>query len=242
MMKVQNSEAPWNGPATDGCELSVSALHKSFLSPAGDIIEVLRGVDFSARPGESLAIVGASGAGKSTLLHLLGGLESLDRGAIRLNGISVELLDRAALANLRNKRIGFIFQFHHLLTDLSAIENVALPLMISGSGRREALNRAGMALEQVGLGDRVNHLISYLSGGEQQRVALCRALINEPDLVLADEPTGNLDSSIELEISSLLVTYARKRRGILVVATHNQRLASMCDRVLMLKDGKLDGA
>jgi lipoprotein-releasing system ATP-binding protein len=220
-------------------KLTVNNLQKSFLSPAGQKIDVLKGLSFKAVAGESVAIVGASGAGKSTLLHLLGGLETVDEGEILLDEFPIEVAPPDQIARVRNRHIGFIFQFHHLLPDLTAGENIALPLMISGVRQGEAMRRAEQALQSVALADRVSHPVSYLSGGEQQRVAVSRALITEPILVLADEPTGNLDASIEGEISQRLVSYARNRPGILVVATHNERLAQMCDRLLLLKDGKL---
>lgn len=222
--------------------LTVTDLRKSFASPTGKRIKVLRGVTFSSAVGETVAIVGASGSGKSTLLHLLGGLDSPDAGTIRLGEFAIDGKPSIRLARVRNSQIGFVFQFHHLLPELSATENVALPLMISGASQRESLDRAAVALENLGLGTRTSHLIRFLSGGEQQRVALCRALITEPELVLADEPTGNLDAAIEMEISSQLVDYARNQGKILIVATHNERLASMCDRTMLLEHGELKEA
>jgi lipoprotein-releasing system ATP-binding protein len=226
--------------AVSVCRLNVSALYKSFLSPAGERIDVLKGVSFEVNGGDSIAIIGASGAGKSTLLHLLGGLERSDKGQIDLNGVSISNLSTSAAAELRRRQIGFIFQFHHLLSDLTACENVALPLMVSGKSQSEAMARGREALERVGLGQRVDHPITYLSGGEQQRVAVSRALITEPFLVLADEPTGNLDARIGEEISEILVSYAREREAILVMATHNETFAGMCNQVRVLKDGRLD--
>ena len=222
------------------CRLNVSDLHKSFLSPAGDRIDVLKGVSFEANAGDSIAIIGASGAGKSTLLHVLGGLERCDKGQIDLNSVSMTGLSTRAAADLRKHQIGFIFQFHHLLPDLTARENVALPLMVSGTSQSEAMVRAREALERIGLGQRMAHPITYLSGGEQQRVAISRALITQPKLVLADEPTGNLDAAIGEEISEILVSYVRERDAILVMATHNEKLARMCDQVQILKHGRLD--
>jgi lipoprotein-releasing system ATP-binding protein len=246
MVKVlQSKEAPYETQEPDfarelaGPRLTVTNLRKSFRSPSGEMIEVLRGASLDARAGEALGIMGASGSGKSTLLHLVGGLEDADEGAIKLDDLSIDSAPPATVSQLRNRRIGFIFQFHHLLPDLSAIENVALPLMIGGLGQQDSLQRARMELEHIGLAERVDHPISYLSGGEQQRVAVSRALITEPSVILADEPTGNLDSVIEDEISARLVKYAHERGRILLVATHNERLADMCDRVLLLKDGLL---
>ena len=218
--------------------LRASSLRKAFPSPNGKTIEVLRNVSFSVAAGEIIAVMGASGAGKSTLLHLLGGLETLDSGTIQ----SGQLEGTAAEAHLPYERVSFVFQFHYLLADLTAVENVALPLMIARLSRNESLRRATRALEQIGLGDRLTHGIRYLSGGEQQRVAVARALITEPQLVLADEPTGNLDTSIAEEIGTLLVNYCRQKPAIVIIATHNERLAQLCDRVLLLRDGLLAGA
>ena len=219
--------------------LEVRDLRKSFPSPSGDRIDVLRGVSFSAEPGEIIAIMGASGTGKTTLLHVLGGLEAADHGSINAGGFAIDSAAPAALARFRNNQVGFVFQFHHLLPDLTAAENVSLPLMINRTNRGEAFRRALKALENVRLGERVFHPASHLSGGEQQRVALCRSLITQPALVLADEPTGNLDETIGDEIAHALVSYTKQNRAIAVIATHNPLLAGLCDRILILKDGRL---
>ena len=219
--------------------LRVTDLRKSFMSPAGENIDVLRGVSFSAEPGETLAITGASGAGKSTLLHLLGGLEAPDHGSIALGRFEVDRARPPALASFRSAGVGFVFQFHHLLADLTAEENVALPLLIARTNRDEAMRQAREALEDVGLGPRCSHPVSHLSGGEQQRVATCRALITKPPLVLADEPTGNLDASFAAELGERLVNYSRLRQAIVLVATHNEQLAELCDRRLVIKDGRV---
>jgi lipoprotein-releasing system ATP-binding protein len=219
--------------------LSVTDLRKSFSSPAGESLEVLRGVSFAAHAGEAVAIIGASGAGKSTLLHLVGGLEEPDHGRIVLGSFEVARASPATLTKFRRNRIGLVFQFHHLLSDLNAAENVALPLMIARMGRREAMTQAVQSLGNLALGSRVTHPVGHLSGGEQQRVAVCRALITQPSLVLADEPTGNLDASFAEEIGEMLVAYARSRRAIVLLATHNERLAQLCDRILVLKEGRL---
>jgi lipoprotein-releasing system ATP-binding protein len=195
---------------------------------------VLRDVSLTVSTGEIVAIKGASGAGKSTLLHLLGGLEAADGGTIQM-GVGKADND---CSRLRNDQ-AFVFQRHYLLSDLTAVENVALPLMIARVTRNESLRRAALALEEISLGDRLRHRIGYLSGGEQQRVAVARALITEPKLVLADEPTGNLDPSIAEEIGALLVSYCRQKRAIVVIATHNERLAELCDRVFLLGHGSL---
>ncbi|MEP6568915.1 MAG: ABC transporter ATP-binding protein [Acidobacteriota bacterium] len=220
--------------------LTVTDLRKSFLSPSGEKIEVLRGASFSAGAGEAVALMGASGAGKSTLLHLLGGLEEADHGTIGAGQFSIDRARPTALARFRNEHIGFVFQFHHLLPDLTAAENVGLPLLISRLGRREAMRRATGMLEEVGLDSRVaDSLVGHLSGGEQQRVAICRALINRPALVLADEPTGNLDATTGAEIARSLVSYARNHRALVIIATHNHALSEMCDRTLGLSNGRL---
>jgi lipoprotein-releasing system ATP-binding protein len=237
---TQSKEADFgNSKLGIGLPLTVTDLRKSFSAPGGERIEVLRGASFSAGPGETVAIMGSSGAGKSTLLHLLGGLEAADHGTIVAGQFSIDSAQPSKLANFRNRRVGFVFQFHHLLPDLTAGENVSLPLMINRTSRREALRHATRALEDVGLGDRISHLVGHLSGGEQQRVAVCRALISRPALVLADEPTGNLDTAIGDEIAHSLVSYCRDNQAVLIIATHNRALAGLCDRVLVLKDGRL---
>lgn len=207
--------------------ISVVDLRKSFTAPNGSRIEVLRSVTFSAQAGECIAITGASGSGKSTLLHLLGELDTPDHGTIELPGISG-----------RQAAIGFVFQFHYLLPDLSAIENVALPLLIARCRRDSAVERSLLLLKDVGLDDRADHPVSHLSGGEQQRVALARALVTEPGLLLADEPTGNLDAAISDEIAHALVSYAHKHSAITIVATHSLDLARKCDRLLVLESGR----
>lgn len=225
---------------TLGFELTVTDLRKSYLSPTGEKIEVLRGASFSASSGEAVAIMGASGAGKSTLLHLLGGLDAADHGTIVAGGFSIARAGRAALARFRNERVGFVFQFHHLLPDFTAAENVSLPLRITRIGRREAMRRAFQLLEDVGLDKRTaNSVVGHLSGGEQQRVAVCRALITLPTLVLADEPTGNLDTTTGEAIARSIVSYAQKHHALVLIATHNHALAEMCDRSLVLRDGRI---
>ena len=205
--------------------LHVVDLRKSFSAPNGERIEVLRGVTFTVKGGDCVAIRGASGTGKSTLLHLLGGLETADHGT---------------LTAFRREQIGFVFQFHYLMPDLSALENVALPLLIARQKRETAFARAAKLLSDSALGERLDHPISHLSGGEQQRVAVARALITEPQLVLADEPTGNLDASIGDEIGRTLVSYAKTRPAIVVIATHSASLAQLCDYSLVLEGGRLN--
>jgi len=220
--------------------LEVSDLRKSFTSPAGDKIEVLRGIDFSAAAGQMIAVTGSSGAGKSTLLQLLGGLDQPDHGTIILNKFTVTGADGFELSKFRRANIGFVFQFHHLLGDLTAIENVALPLLIARTSSREATARATQMLDLLGMAGKGSHPAGHLSGGEQQRVAVARALITQPGLILADEPTGNLDASIGEELANALVTYCRARNALVIVATHNSRLAQLCDRILTIHNGKLN--
>jgi lipoprotein-releasing system ATP-binding protein len=205
--------------------IRVVDLRKSFIAPNGQRIEVLRGVTFTVNAGESIAITGASGSGKSTLLHLLGGLETADHGAIEFDG--------------SNREIGFVFQFHYLLPDLSALENVALPLLIARWKRVNAHVRARTLLHDSGLADRTDHPVSHLSGGEQQRVAVARALITRPKMLLADEPTGNLDAAIGEEIGQALVAYAHDHSAVTIIATHSVSLAQMCDRSLTIEGGRL---
>lgn len=207
--------------------IDVVDLRKSFMAPNGERLEVLRGVTFSAKAGESIAITGASGSGKSTLLHLLGGLERPDHGTVTLNG-----------SNGRRQDIGFVFQFHYLLPDLSAVENIALPLLIARRKRGEAFSRALALLRQSGLESRADHPVSHLSGGEQQRVAVARALVTGPKLLLADEPTGNLDGAIGEKIGRTLISYASEQPAVVVIATHSLVLAQLCDRALVLEGGR----
>jgi len=219
--------------------LVVVDLRKSFDSPAGKRFEVLRGVSLDAQAGESVAITGASGSGKSTLLQLLGGLDKSDHGSISLNGVEVDRINGNALSHLRQKEIGYIFQFHYLLQDLTALENVTLPLLISRQRRDDAAKRASSLLREVGLFERLDSPVSHLSGGEQQRVAVARALARNPGLLLADEPTGNLDNSISEDVALTLINYTRSNSTITLIATHNEHLASLCDRRFVLEQGRL---
>ena len=219
--------------------LSVVDLRKSFASPNGARVEVLRGVTLDAKAGETVAITGASGSGKSTLLHLLGGLEDPDHGSIAFENIELRSLSPDALANVRQHSIGFVFQFHYLFADLSAVENVALPLRISRHSTSNARQMGETLLREMGLDDRSDYPAAHLSGGEQQRVALARALVTSPKLLLADEPTGNLDASIGDEIGRILANYIRKLNAVAIIATHNETLASVCDRVMVLEGGRL---
>ncbi len=224
---------------SDWPSLKAVDVRKSFSSPAGERLEVLRGVSLEVGAGEVVAITGASGAGKSTLLHLLGGLEEPDHGSIRLAKSDFGSLKAEALADLRQRSISFVFQFHYLLSDLTAAENVGLPLWIARVNRDAVKTRVRDLLTQMGLADRADHQATHLSGGEQQRIALARALITLPLLLLADEPTGNLDAEIGDEIGETLVNYVRQHNAMAIIATHNERLASACDRVLILEGGRL---
>ena len=205
-------------------------------------IEVLRGASLVLRRGESVAVVGGSGTGKSTLLHLLGGLDRPDGGSVRVAGVDLYGMPDADRTALRGKDIGFVFQFHHLLGDFDAMENVMMPLLVGGASRAEARRRAGELLDRVGLGHRLDHRPGELSGGEQQRVAVARALANRPAVVLADEPTGNLDPATAKEVHGLLREVQREEGAALVVATHNFGLAGMLDRTLRMEDGVLKEA
>jgi lipoprotein-releasing system ATP-binding protein len=214
-------------------------LQKAFLTPAGARLEVLRGASLEVEAGEMVAIVGASGSGKSTLLHILGGLEAADAGRVSFGEFELTEAGEAELTRFREREVGFVFQSHHLLPDLTAVENVALPLLINRQPRDASTRRALLMLQKIGLEARATHNVGQLSGGEQQRVAVARALIKGPRLVLADEPTGNLDAAIGAEIGQTLADYALEKRAVIIVATHNERLASACDRVLLLQDGRL---
>ncbi|HEX5005370.1 MAG TPA: ABC transporter ATP-binding protein [Gemmatimonadales bacterium] len=219
--------------------LEARGLRKRYLGGDGEPIDVLEGVDLSVTRGEFVAIVGASGAGKSTLLHLLGALDAPSGGEVLLDG--VPYADRTApeLAALRNSRIGFVFQFHHLLREFTARENAMMPLLIAGASDAEAGARADELLEAVGLGGRRSHLPSQLSGGEQQRVAVARALANGPAVVLADEPSGNLDHAHSENLHGIFAGLARDFQTALVVATHNRHFAGRADRLLAMEGGVL---
>ncbi len=202
-------------------------------------VEVLRGVWLHVAAGEMVAIVGPSGAGKSTLLHLLGGLDRPTRGTIRFQGRDIFQLGDEQLADFRNARIGFVFQFHHLLPEFSALENTMMPALIQRRSPQEAYQAARQLLVNVGLGDRLHHRPGELSGGEQQRVAVARALINRPDVVIADEPTGNLDRATGQAIQKLLRRLNEERGQTFVIATHDREFAAQMDRAISLVDGKV---
>ena len=214
--------------------IKVNNIHKSF----GDL-EVLKGVSLEVGKGEIVSIVGASGAGKTTLLQIVGTLLPADGGEVEIAGTKILGLNEKRTAEFRNRHIGFVFQFHNLLPEFSALENVMLPALIGGAKRKEAEARALELLEAVGLTDRANHKPAQLSGGEQQRVAIARALINRPSVVLADEPTGNLDTHNRDEIQRLLFEVREKFGQTIVMVTHDERLADMADRKIVMSDGQI---
>ena len=219
--------------------IEARGIWKVFRGGDGRPLEVLRGVELDVHRGEVLAVVGASGAGKSTLLHLLGALDRATSGDVWLDGSRYADLDANALAELRNRKLGFVFQFHHLLREFSALENVMMPLLIGGSLEREARSRAEEVLSQVGLAGRMTHRPAELSGGEQQRCAVARALVHDPSLVLADEPSGNLDHANADRLHELFFRLAREYETAVVVVTHNRQLAGRADRIQWLEDGRL---
>ena len=202
-------------------------------------LQVLKSIDLHIQKAEIAAVVGASGAGKSTLLHILGTLEHADSGQIIINGIDVSKLSFKKISAFRNKHIGFVFQFHHLLPEFNAVENVSIPAMIAGLSRRQAEKKAEKLIDFFGLADRKTHKPSELSGGEQQRLAVARALVNEPAVVLADEPSGNLDSKNALELHQLFFDLRDEFQQTFVIVTHNEELAGMSDRRLLIRDGML---
>jgi lipoprotein-releasing system ATP-binding protein len=219
--------------------LEAQGLRKLYRGGDGSPIEVLSGVDLGVTRGEFVAIVGASGSGKSTLLHLLGALDTPTSGSVRLDGLAYAEQTPDALAAVRNRKIGFVFQFHHLLREFTALENVMMPLLIAGESEDRARSRAEELLAAVGLAGRMTHRPSALSGGEQQRAAVARALAADPVVVLADEPSGNLDHANSERLHELFARLAREFETALVVVTHNRLLAARADRVLSLDDGRL---
>lgn len=213
--------------------IKATGIEKSF----GDL-KVLKGVDFSVSESEVVSIMGASGAGKSTLLQILGTLMTPSAGSLEIDGEDVLSMGEKALSAFRNRRIGFVFQQHHLLPEFNALENVMIPALIGGRGSREARSEAERLLGEVGLSERWNHKPNQLSGGEQQRVAIARALVNSPAILFADEPSGNLDSRTKEEIHSLFFDLRKKTGQTIVIVTHDSGLAALCDRTCVLKDGQ----
>lgn len=209
-------------------------IHKSY----GDL-HVLKGIDLEIKKGEVVSIVGASGAGKSTLLHILGTLDRADRGGITIDEVQVEKLSEKKLSDFRNRHIGFVFQFHHLLPEFTALENICIPAFIRKTPRAKAEKRALELLELLNLTDRIEHKPAQLSGGEQQRLAVARALINNPTVVLADEPSGNLDSKTAVELHKLFFDLRSELDQTFIIVTHNTELADMADRKLTITDGKI---
>lgn len=203
-------------------------------------LKVLKGINLRIEKGEIISIVGASGAGKSTLLHIVGTLDKADSGTIELNGIRIHELSERKLSDFRNQHIGFVFQFHHLLPEFTALENVCIPAFIARKGKKDAEKKARELLEFMNLGDRINHKPSELSGGEQQRVAVARALVNDPSVILADEPSGNLDSTSAVELHKLFFRLRDTFKQTYLIVTHNLELADMADRKLTMKDGLFD--
>jgi lipoprotein-releasing system ATP-binding protein len=230
---------PSDGSSQESSPLEARGLRKHFLSGDGSELRILQGVELRMEPGEVVAITGASGVGKSTLLHLLGALDRPTDGEVLVGGRSLSEMNQESLAAIRNQHIGFVFQFHHLLRDFSALENVAFPRRISGASEGDAQERARALLDSVGLSHRLDHLPTQLSGGEQQRVAVARALANDPLVVLADEPSGNLDASTSRGLHELLFRLREEEGTSLVLVTHNLELARQSDRVLELRDGVL---
>jgi lipoprotein-releasing system ATP-binding protein len=218
--------------------LSATNINKSFLKGTDNKVSVLRDLSLSINENEITVIVGSSGAGKSTLLHILSGLDSPDSGEVLIDRKNIFTLSESEITKFRNNSIGFIYQFHHLLPEFTAVENVAIAKMINGTSKKEALNKSAEILGIVGLAERINHKPAELSGGEQQRVAIARALINNPKLIFADEPTGNLDSKTGKEIMKLLRELNKNKNLTFIIVTHDDEIAKNSDRIIKLKDGK----
>jgi lipoprotein-releasing system ATP-binding protein len=220
----------------------MKAIEASGLRKRYGQLEVLRGVDLTIASGEVVAVVGPSGAGKSTLLHILGTLDRPDAGTVQIGGQSITGMGKTDLDRLRNERIGFVFQAHHLLPEFTALENACMPGWIANKPKEQVRREAESLLETLGLSDRLEHKPAELSGGEQQRVAVARALVNQPQVVLADEPSGNLDAATSEELHRLFFVLREKRGCAFVIVTHNPELAAMADRTLTMKDGRMLGS
>lgn len=214
--------------------LQATGIHKSYGK-----LHILKGVDLEVQKGEIITIVGASGAGKSTLLHIIGTLDKQDEGTVKLNNVDVRSLSSKKLSAFRNEQIGFIFQFHHLLPEFTALENIAIPAYIAKKGRKQTEDRAFELLDMLGLRDRAHHKPNELSGGEQQRVSVARAMINNPSIILADEPSGNLDSNNAESLHLLFKDLRDRLQQTFVIVTHNENLANMADRKIVMKDGQI---
>ncbi len=215
--------------------LKATAIHKAYGQ-----LQILKGVDIEVQKSEIVTIVGASGAGKSTLLNILGTLDTPDSGQLFINGVELNKLNNKKLSDFRNRQIGFIFQFHHLLAEFDALENVCIPAFIAGIPKAQAEKRAKELLDMLGLSSRINHKPNQLSGGEQQRVAVARALINKPALIFADEPSGNLDSNNARELHELFVKLRKEFEQTFIIVTHNEELADISDRKVFMKDGLIE--
>lgn len=224
-----------SNPVNTAPVIDCKQIKKTFTD--GTSTPVLKGIDLSLAQGESLAVVGASGSGKSTLLQIMGGLDTATSGEVRIMGQSIHNLSEKALGQLRNQHLGFVYQFHHLLGEFSALENVCMPLLIGGASPSQAKDKASAMLEQVGLSHRLDHKPSKLSGGERQRAAIARALVSNPSCVLADEPTGNLDSNTAQSVFDLMMDLKQQLNTSFVVVTHDLSLADKMDRCVTLKDG-----
>ena len=220
--------------------MSAKDIHRDFKTTEA-VLPVLKGIDLDIKNRETVAITGASGVGKSTLLHILGGLDRPTSGEVTVKGVSLSRQSEKSLAIFRNEKIGFIFQFHYLMEDFSALENVMIPMMVAGVGNKDAAGKAELRLKLVGLKDRMKHRPHQMSGGEQQRVAVARALANDPEIVLADEPSGNLDTATGKKLHDLLFELNSEQGITFLIATHNQELANNCARNLKLIDGRIAG-
>ncbi len=219
--------------------LSASNIHKSFNKSENKVLTILNDISLELERNKITVIVGASGAGKSTLLHILGGLDKPDKGDVTINNTHLFSLDDKSLSKFRNKNIGFIFQFHHLLPEFTAVENIAIALMINGTSYNKATKRAEELLESLGLAERRNHKPAELSGGEQQRIAVARAMANNPEIIFADEPTGNLDSANSEIMHNIFIDLKTKNNRTLLIVTHNPELVKIADNVIEMKDGKI---